>query len=195
MPDDLDDVGVVEQAIHCGGGEEIILEEWSPFDQGSVGCDDRTATFVASSNEVVQVEGLVAGQWPKPEVVNDQEIGIREAEHLAFVGIVGPCRAKLEKHFVCGDVEYTVADDTGTMTESLGDVAFPDSGGTDQADVLALSDKSAGSEVDDLRLGDLGVEGKIEVLKGLGMLEARPAQTHVELLGISPFGLVDKQTQ
>ncbi len=50
---------MVKQTVHCGARKEVILEERWPLGQRSVRCDDRAAVFVASSDDVVQVEGLV----------------------------------------------------------------------------------------------------------------------------------------
>ena len=51
-------------------------------------------------------------------------------------------------------------------------------------------DEGGGGQVDDVGLGNLGVEGEVEVLDGLGVFELRAAQPQLELLGVAPFDLV-----
>ena len=54
-------------------------------------------------------------------------------------------------------------------------------------------DEGAGREVDDLRLGDGGVEEEVEVLEGAIALEAGAAEALVELPAVAAFGLVVEQ--
>src|SRR5262249_10733779 len=60
-------------------------------------------------------------------------------------------------------------------------------------DVLPARDEGAGRELEDLGPRDRRVEGEVEVLDRLGVLEAGTAQPHIELLRLAPFHLVGEE--
>lgn len=81
----------------------------------------------------------------------------------------------------------------GAVADGLGDVALAHAGLAHEADVLAPRDEGPRGKVEDLGLGDLGVE--VEVFEPLSVVEAHSAQAHVELLGVTPLDLVGHQAQ
>ncbi len=79
------------------------------------------------------------------------------------------------------------------MAERLGEVALADAGRTDDEDVVLALHEGAGGELEDLGLRDRGVEGEVEVLDGLGVLEVGAADALHELLCLAPLHLVGEQ--
>src|SRR6056297_1526329 len=52
---DLDDDGVVQQAVEQRGGDDGIAEDLAPFGEAAVGGEDHGAPFVASVDELEDV--------------------------------------------------------------------------------------------------------------------------------------------
>jgi hypothetical protein len=48
-------MGVVSEAIESSTGQQIIVEDFSPFFEGAVAGDDERSTFVAFADDVVEV--------------------------------------------------------------------------------------------------------------------------------------------
>src|SRR4029453_14226461 len=112
------------------------------------------------------------------------------AGEAAVVGGVGAGGAELGEELMGRGVEDAVAGDAGAVPECLREVALADAGLADQADILPARDEGAGGELEDLGLRDRRVEGEVEVLDGLGVLEARAPESDVELLRLAPPALV-----
>jgi hypothetical protein len=68
------------------------------------------------------------------------------------------------------------------VAEGLGEVALADAGGADEEGVLVALDETAGGEVGDLLLRELGAGGEVEGLEGLLGVEGGAAEAHLELV-------------
>ena len=75
------------------------------------------------------------------------------------------------------------------------DVALAHASRTDEKDVPAEADKVAGRQVDDARLRYLRIEGELEVLERLVVLELGTTQPELELLGFTTLDLVGEQPE
>src|SRR3990172_3221165 len=82
-------------------------------------------------------------------------------------------------------VEDLVAQAAGLVTQGLEGVALADSHRTYEQDPLLALYELAGGQVPYMLGGNLGVEGKVEALKGLHLLEAGPGHPIDQLL-LSP---------
>ena len=49
---DIDHLGVVEEPVEDGGGEDVVAEDVAPFGEGFVAGDDHGAAFVAAGDEL-----------------------------------------------------------------------------------------------------------------------------------------------
>lgn len=172
----------MEEPIERGAGEQRIVEERRPFIQRAIRGEDERATLVALPNDLVEIHGLLALERAQPEVVDDHEIGRREAQESTIVRGVGAGRGELREELMRRRVEDGVAGDAGTMAERLREVALADTGLADEADVFLARDERTRGEVEDLRLGDGRIEGEIEILERLGVLEGGAPEADVELL-------------
>ncbi len=72
-------------------------------------------------------------------------------------------------------------------------MALSDAGGPNHQHVVVALDEGAGREFEDLGLGDRGIEGEVEVLDGLRVLEVRAPDALHELLRLAPLHLVGEQ--
>lgn len=66
---EVEDVGVMEKAIHRGGGEERVAEEARDLPLVAVAGDDDGASLVAETSDLEEVVGLVVGERAKTEGV------------------------------------------------------------------------------------------------------------------------------
>ena len=49
---EVDDVGVVDEAVDHGGGDDVVAEHFAPPAERLVGCDDQGCSFVAVGDEL-----------------------------------------------------------------------------------------------------------------------------------------------
>jgi hypothetical protein len=79
----------VREAIEGALGEDGIVEQSDPLVDGAVAGNDGGGTPVAFEDHLVEVAGLLCGQAPKPEVIEDEEVGGQEATEDLLGGVVG----------------------------------------------------------------------------------------------------------
>jgi hypothetical protein len=80
---DLDDLGVVEQAIEQGGGDDLVAEDVAPFAEAAVGGEDHGAALVAGVDELEEQVGAAGGDRQVADLVDDEEsIAGNEADAL-----------------------------------------------------------------------------------------------------------------
>ena len=58
---DLDDDGVVQEAIQQCGGDDGVAEDLSPFSKAAIGCEDHRTLFVARVDELEEEVGATRG--------------------------------------------------------------------------------------------------------------------------------------
>src|SRR5215471_4207885 len=97
VPFEDEDLGMVQEAIEGGTGQEWVEEERRPFVQRAVRRDDERAALVALADDLVEVHGLLALERAEAQVVDDQQVGSREAGEAAVVGGVGAGGAELSE--------------------------------------------------------------------------------------------------
>jgi hypothetical protein len=127
--------------------------------------------LVPAAHDLVEVGGLALRQAAEPQVVDDQHVGSGEAEEPLLVAAVAARSAELHEQFVRSHVRHREPGAAGAIAEPLGEVALADARGPDDVQVIVALNERAGCELEDLGLRDRGVEGEVEVLDGLRMLE------------------------
>jgi len=70
---DLDDHGVVEQAIEQRGGDDGIAEDFTPLGKPPVGCQDHGAFFVTRIDELEEQIGAAGGDRQITDLIDDQQ--------------------------------------------------------------------------------------------------------------------------
>src|SRR4029077_1755465 len=70
---DLDDLGVVEQAIEQGGGDDLDAEDVAPFAEAAVGGEDHGAALVAGIDELEEQVGAAGGDRQVSDLVDDEQ--------------------------------------------------------------------------------------------------------------------------
>ena len=70
---DLDDDGVVEQAVEERGGDDGVAEDLAPFGEAAVGGQDHGAAFVAGIDELEEGVAATGDDGQVADLVDDQE--------------------------------------------------------------------------------------------------------------------------
>ena len=120
------------------------------------------AALMPADEDLEEVLGGVAAEALHAEVLDDEEVDLRElldeSRLLAGVGL----------DEVLGEVEGAADEDAVAGADRPhrdggGDVALADAGRPDQEDVLVGGDEAAAASSASCRSGDLGIEGPVEV--------------------------------
>ncbi len=70
---DLDDDGVVEQAIEESGGDDVVTEDLAPLLEGAVGGEDHGAALVSGVDQLEEEVGAALRERQVTDLVDDQE--------------------------------------------------------------------------------------------------------------------------
>ncbi len=124
---------VVHQTIHRGVGEQLVVEQWRPFFERAVRGDHGGGSLVALTDDVVEVDGLVVGECPQAEIVNDQQVDAGIPRQPSLMGTVGSTGAEVLEHLVRGCVQDVEAGKACPVPNSLSDVALAHAGLADDA--------------------------------------------------------------
>lgn len=102
-----EDVRVVEEPVHRGAGEDWVAEERTELADVALGGDDGGAALVAAADDLVEVEGLFAAEWPEAEVVDDEEVGSGEAKQPPLEA-PSPRLARSSLSIACAETKRTL---------------------------------------------------------------------------------------
>ena len=77
-PLDVEDHGVVHEAVQDGGGNDGVAEDLTPFGQAPVGGDQGgVAPLIAGVDDVEEDAGSAAFDGEETDVVDDQHARVR----------------------------------------------------------------------------------------------------------------------
>jgi site-specific DNA recombinase len=142
-----EDLGVVDEAVDHGGGDDVVGEGFAPAPEGQIRGDHDRALFVAGCDELEeQIRGVVV-EGDVADLVDDDEFVAADFLEFDFElpGMVC-CREAGDP--VAGGVEQHRVAGLGCFdAESDGEVCLPDSGWAEQDDVLRFRDERSGREV------------------------------------------------
>ena len=72
---DLDDNGVMQQAVEQGGDNDRIAEHFGPFGEGSIGGQDHGGFLVACADQLEEQVGAFFGQRQVADLIDDEQSG------------------------------------------------------------------------------------------------------------------------
>lgn len=139
---DLEDFGVVQEAVEDGGGGGDVAEEFAPFFEGAVGGHEGGAQFVATHDDFKEVFAAFGREVFDAHVVDDEEV-TAEVVVEGFLMPLGVVALVVEVGEDVEDVEDGAVEDgfsefDEVVAEGLGEVAFADSGWAEQEEVAGL---------------------------------------------------------
>ncbi len=66
-----DDVGVVDESVDHGGGNDVVAEHLAPSAEGLVAGDDETGSFVAAGDELEEQVGRFGLEGDVADFIDD----------------------------------------------------------------------------------------------------------------------------
>jgi hypothetical protein len=77
-----EDLGVVDEAVDHGGGDDVVAEDLAPRREGLVASDDHARAFVAAGDEHEHEVGGLWVKWDVSDLVDDQQRDALQAVEL-----------------------------------------------------------------------------------------------------------------
>jgi hypothetical protein len=163
---DFDEVGVVEESVEDGGGSRDVTDEFAPFLQGAVRGHEGRAQFVAAHDDFEEIFAGFGWKLFNSHVIDDQKVALEVAAHGALMGAFVAVITKVFEEIEDGAVEDRFAAFDQFVADGLCQVAFADSGRSDEEDILGVFGEAPGGELVDLGTIDRGVEAEVEAVEG-----------------------------
>ena len=79
---DLDDHGVVQEAVEEGGGHHGVAEDLAPLGEAPVGREDHRAPLVSSVDQLEEQAAAIGDDWQVADLIDDQERSAAEEADL-----------------------------------------------------------------------------------------------------------------
>jgi hypothetical protein len=178
------------EAIEGTLGQDRVVEEGDPLLDGPVGGDDGRGAAMALDDDLVEVAGLLGVEAAKSKVINDEQIRGEKASEHALRGVIGPGLVDELEERIAAEEEHTASGSAGAVSEGTGEEGLADADGPEEEDVLVALEEAEAEEIAD----PVPVEGDggipVEVLKGVGLLEAGTVETSGEVLVLPAVNLV-----
>ena len=170
---ELDDLGVVEEAIEHRAGGGGVAEQLPPVLDGTVGADHRRPRLVPPGEDLEEVLGGRRWQATHAEILDHDQADPGQSLDQLAAGPQGRGLGQVLDEVEGGAVMDGVAGVDRRQRQAQADMALADAGWPDEQDAGALGDEAAGGQVDDQRFGHLGVEAPVEVVEGLHLGQPR----------------------
>ena len=124
----LEDRGMVDEAIDGGHGGGLVGEDLVPFAEGLVGGYEQRAPFVSRRDELEEHTGFGLILLHVGEVVEDQQMVAVEPGELAFESEFAPCHLQALHQIGCAGEEHAVAVLDEGEADDRGKMALPTPG-------------------------------------------------------------------
>lgn len=164
------------EPVDSSSPQETVGECIGPFWQIEVAGDNGGSAFIAFGYNIVEV--LVLG-WAKgfeSKVINDEQTGRGEILKRAFVGVGRSGGMEFTEHLALGNEKHVAADTESAVSESLGEVAFARTTGTEDENADSFIHEATGCQIQDKGFVDLRVKRKVKLLNGFVIAEGGAAQ-------------------
>jgi len=170
---DVDDDGVVEQAVEERGGDDGIAEDVAPFGEAAIGREDHGALFVTGVDELEEQVGAARGDGEVTDLVDDQQTAVVEvADFLGEASLAFGAAQHFDQLGEGAAVDPATGLDGGDA-EGGGEMALSGPGRAKEVDDLGAHEEVELGERQDAVAIEGGLEGEVEALQGLGRGEAR----------------------
>src|SRR5690606_17400999 len=134
---DVDDVGVVEQAVEDGACDHrVAAEDLAPGTEAFVAGQDDAATFVAARDHLEEQIALELVERQIADLVDDEQARVRVDLELLLEPVLLEGPRKRADQVVGGGKEHAAAGFGGLQAESDADHRLSGAGWADQDDVL-----------------------------------------------------------
>src|SRR3989304_9485046 len=131
----------------------------------NLGSDDEGSLVVALFKDIHEGSGLLVGIVSKPQVVEDQNLGLDETANVVEIAASGPgglefLEQEVDRQELCG-----VAFLAQPFSQSNGEMGFTQPGFSQDQQIFQVMGETEFTEFFDLGLGEILVEAKVPVLQ------------------------------
>lgn len=131
----------MDEAVGDGAGGSGVVEELAPILEGEIGGDDGRGTLVALVEDLVEQVGPASVEGEVAELIDDEEVEGGPGGETTTQRVAGLGGDELVDE-IGGERETdAVAAEACELAECVGEVGFPDAGGTEKNDVGPLAEE------------------------------------------------------
>ena len=142
MPFDLDDDGMVQQAVQQGGGHDVVTEEGAPVFKTPIGGKDGGALLVAGIDQLEEQVGAAGFDRQVADLIDDEQCDPVDVAQARLEGAGAFGLGERGNEFGQGrEIDALMGLDGGDP-QGDGQVAFADPGRAEQVDGLATVDEA-----------------------------------------------------
>ena len=142
MPLDLDDDGMVQQAVQQGGGHDVVAEEGAPVPEAAIGGKDGGALLVAGIDQLEEQVGAAGFDRQVADLIDDEQCDPVDETQAGFEGAGAFGLGQGSNQLCQGSEVNTFAGLDGVHPQGDGQVALADPGRAEQVDGLATVDEA-----------------------------------------------------
>src|SRR5262249_8341032 len=177
---DLDDDGVMEEAIEECGGDNWVAEDLTPFGKAAVGGEDHGGALVAGIDELEEQIAAARNDRQISDFIHDQERGpAKESDALAQLPFPFGFGESTDDIGKACEVDAT-AGLYGLYTERSGEVALAGSGWAEEVDHLVAVDEVELSKGENAVAVERRLEREVEAGEGLDGRELGHTKRHLD---------------
>ena len=196
LPLHLNDLSVREKAVEDGGRRWDIAQKLPPVLRRAIRRNQRRGGIVPSHEDLEQVFGRRRSQALHAEILEDEEIDVRESLHEIAPLAFGVRFRKILREVERAPDKRVIPRPNRADGDGHRDVRFAHTRWPNQERAVMRANESRGREVDQLRPRDLRIERPIERrelrhLGNAGLFEA----PHEEPIGASGQLVLDEQIE
>ncbi len=168
-----EDLGVVDESVDHGGGDDVVAEDLAPAAEGLVAGDDHRGALVAAADEHEhQVRGLGI-ERDVADFVDDQQGNALQAGELVVEAALALGVGEQCDPFGRGAKRDALAGEAGADPQGDAEMGLSGAGRAQEDDVLFAGQEVELAEVGDERLLDRALKGEVELVQRLSGGEPR----------------------
>src|SRR5215470_17611671 len=161
------DLGMMDEAIDEGDDAGSVGEHLVPFDERTVGSDERARLLVAARDELEEEVGVAVGVGEVADLIDDEEARTYVAAQAPAQCGIAVERGEIAEHVTGGGEQHGMAGGDGLVGDVLGDHRLAEPVGRDQDDVAWFLEELERHERLDRPTIALPGPSPIEVAQGL----------------------------
>jgi hypothetical protein len=157
-------VCIVYEAIKDRIGDGCLFDVIVPAVDGQLSYDHCGRESVSVFHDLQEITSFGWAHGSEAEIVDDEDFGLSELFHDAWVRAIGPSDAQILEEAREPDVERREAHSTCFVCEGAGKIGFTNACGACDDDVLSVSDPVAVGQTQDQRLIDAPRGFEVDIL-------------------------------
>jgi hypothetical protein len=185
---------VREEAIQDRRRRRHITEKDAPVLRWSIRCNQCRRRFVSADEDLEQVLGRRGTELLHAEIFEDQQVDARQLLDEVAASARGLGLGEVRGQVEGAAHERAAAGADRADREGRRDMRFADTGRADQQDAALTRDEAGAGQFNEFPLGDLRIEGPVEVGERLHHGDAGLFQAaHKEPIGAARELILDEQ--